>query len=118
MRKLNIAMIGYGFMGRAHSNAWRQVRSFFDAPYEPVLKVLCGRNEVEVKKIADRFGWEEYATNWEDVVTRNDIDVVDVCSPGYTHAPIVIAAGLVILWREQRLRITRTAVAALAEVPE
>ena len=93
MRKLNIAMIGYGFMGRAHSNAWRQVRSFFDVPYEPVLKVLCGRNETEVKKIADRFGWEEHATNWEDVVTRSDIDVVDVCSPGYTHAPIVIAAA-------------------------
>ena len=50
MRKLNIAMIGYGFMGRAHSNAWRQVRSFFDVPYEPVLKVICGRNETEVKK--------------------------------------------------------------------
>lgn len=93
MSKLNIAMIGYGFMGRAHSNAWRQVRSFFDVPYEPVLKVLCGRNETEVKKTAKRFGWEEYATNWEDVVTRTDIDVVDVCSPGYTHAPIILAAA-------------------------
>ena len=78
MRKLNIAMIGYGFMGRAHSNAWRQVRSFFDVPYEPVLKVICGRNASEVKKVADRFGWEEYSTRWEDVVERADIDVVDV----------------------------------------
>jgi len=93
MNKLNIAMIGYGFMGRAHTNAWRQVRSFFDTPYEPVLKVICGRNETEVKRVADRFDWQEYATEWEEVVTRNDIDVVDICSPGYTHAPIALAAA-------------------------
>ena len=93
MRKLNIALIGYGFMGRAHSNAWRQVRSFFDVPFEPVLKVICGRNESEVKKVADRFGWQEYSTSWEDVVTRSDVDVVDICSPGFTHAPITLAAA-------------------------
>ena len=93
MHKLNIAMIGYGFMGRAHSNAWRQVRSFFDVPYEPVLKVICGRNESEVKKVADRFCWESSSTNWQEVVTRDDVDVVDICSPGYTHAPIAIAAA-------------------------
>jgi len=93
MHKLNIAMIGYGFMGRAHSNAWRQVRSFFDVPYEPVLKVICGRNESEVKKVADRFCWESASTNWQEVVTRDDVDVVDICSPGYTHAPIAIAAA-------------------------
>jgi len=93
MRKLNIAMIGYGFMGRAHSNAWRQVRSFFDVPYEPVLKTICGRNEAEVKKVAANFGWEEYSTNWEDVVRRDDIDLVDICSPGHTHAPIAIQAA-------------------------
>ena len=93
MRKLNIALIGYGFMGRAHSNAWRQVRSFFDVHYEPVLKVVCGRNETGVKKVADRFGWAEYSNSWEDVVTRDDIDLVDICSPGHTHAPIAIAAA-------------------------
>ena len=93
MAKLNIAMIGYGFMGRAHSNAWRQVKSFFDTHYEPVLKVICGRNETEVKQVANHFHWQEYATEWEEVVTRNDIDVVDICSPGYTHAPIALAAA-------------------------
>lgn len=93
MRKLNIAMIGYGFMGRAHSNAWRQVKSFFDVAYEPVLKVICGRNETEVKKVADHFGWEAYSTLWQDVVTRDDIDIIDICSPGHTHAPIAIAAA-------------------------
>jgi predicted dehydrogenase len=93
MRKLNIALIGYGFMGRAHSNAWRQVGSFFDVPFQPVLKVICGRNESEVKKVADRFGWEQYSTSWEKVVNRADIDVVDICTPGYTHAPIALAAA-------------------------
>jgi predicted dehydrogenase len=93
MRKLNIALIGYGFMGRAHSNAWRQVRSFFDTPYEPVLKVICGRDEDGVRKVANRFGWQEYSTRWEEVVTRRDIDVVDICTPGYTHASIALAAA-------------------------
>jgi predicted dehydrogenase len=93
MRKLNIALIGYGFMGRAHSNAWRQVRSFFDVPYEPVLKVICGRDEARVTKAADRFGWEKHSTSWEDVVARKDIDLVDICSPGDTHLPIAVAAA-------------------------
>ena len=93
MRKLNIAMIGYGFMGRTHSNAWRQVRSFFDVPYEPVLKVICGRNEAQMSKVAAHFGWEQHSTRWEEVVERPDIDVVDVCSPGHTHAPIMLAAA-------------------------
>ncbi|CAN5702218.1 hypothetical protein BH18ACI4_BH18ACI4_02220 [soil metagenome] len=93
MRKLNIALIGYGFMGRAHSNAWRQVRSFFDVPYEPVLKVICGRDEAKVSKAAYRFGWEKHSTSWEDVVAGKDIDLVDICSPGDTHLPIVVAAA-------------------------
>src|SRR6478672_385277 len=93
MKKLNIAMIGYGFMGRAHSNAWRQVRSFFDVPFEPVLKVICGRNVTGVSKVADKFGWEEYSTSWQEVIARPDVDVVDICSPGHTHLPIALAAA-------------------------
>jgi predicted dehydrogenase len=93
MRKLNIALIGYGFMGRAHSNAWRQVGIFFDVPYEPVLKVICGRNEGELIKAANKFGWQEHSTSWEDVVRREDIDVVDICAPGDMHLPIALAAA-------------------------
>jgi predicted dehydrogenase len=92
--KLNVAMIGYQFMGRAHSNAWRQVARFFeDVPYEPVLKVLCGRNAEAVAKAADQFGFEESATSWEETVARADIDVVDVCTPGDSHPPIVLGAA-------------------------
>lgn len=93
MRKLNIALIGYGFMGRAHSNAWRQVGSFFDVPYEPVMKVICGRNESELIKAANNFGWQEHSTSWEEVVGREDIDVVDICTPGNLHLPIALAAA-------------------------
>jgi len=93
MNQLNIALIGYGFMGRAHSNAWRQVRAFFDVPYEPVLKVICGRDEAKLKHVADSFGWQEYATSWQDVVSRPDIDIVDICSSGDTHLPMAVAAA-------------------------
>src|SRR5262245_32368656 len=92
-KKLNIAMIGYQFMGRAHSNAWRQVGRFFDTPFEAVLKVVCGRNRTEVEKAAAALGWEEHATSWEEVVRRKDIDVVDICTPGDSHLAIAIAAA-------------------------
>src|SRR5215472_14174633 len=91
--KLNVAMIGYQFMGKAHSNAWRQVSRFFDTPLEPVLKVVCGRSEEAVKSAAGRLGWQEYSTSWERVVERKDIDVVDICTPGDSHRPIAVAAA-------------------------
>lgn len=80
-------------MGRAHSNAWRQVRSFVDVPYEPVLKVICGRNEGQLIKRANKFGWQEHSTFWEHIVEREDIDVVDICAPGDRHLPIALAAA-------------------------
>src|SRR5215472_18102407 len=92
-KKLNVAMIGYQFMGRAHSNAWRQVDRFFDTPFEPVMKVVCGRSEEAVKQAAAKLGWQEHATPWEQVVTRKDIDVVDICTPGDSHLPIALAAA-------------------------
>jgi predicted dehydrogenase len=93
MRKLNVALIGYGFMGRAHSNAWRQVGSFFDVPFQPVLKVICGRNESELIKAANKFGWQEHSTSWEEVASSADIDIVDICAPGNLHLPIALAAA-------------------------
>jgi predicted dehydrogenase len=93
MKKINVALIGYKFMGRAHSNAWRQAPSFFDSPLDPVLKVICGRDEAELEQVARHFGWQEYSTSWEETVTRPDVDVVDICSPGDTHLPIALAAA-------------------------
>ena len=93
-RKLNVAMIGYDFMGRTHSNAWRQVARFMsDVPYEPVLKVLVGRTESKVKEARERLGFEEAATRWEDVVARKDIDIIDIVTPGDSHAAIAIGAA-------------------------
>jgi predicted dehydrogenase len=92
--KLNVAMIGYDFMGRTHSNAWRQVARFFaDVPFEPVLKVVVGRTEAKVKEAQARLGFEEASTSWQDVLARKDIDIVDVCTPGDSHAQIVVAAA-------------------------
>lgn len=92
-KKLNVAMIGYQFMGRAHSNAWRQVGRFFDTPFDPVLKVVCGRTETKVKTAAQTMGWEEFSTSWQKVIERKDIDVIDICTPGDSHMDIAIAAA-------------------------
>lgn len=93
MSTLRVGMIGYEFMGRAHSNAWRQAHHFFDLPRDPVLQVLCGRNEEAVRTAAQRFGFAEHATDWRDVVARDDIDVIDICTPGDSHLPIAVAAA-------------------------
>ena len=90
-RPLGVAVIGYAFMGKAHSQAWRNARAFFDTPaYEQ--RLLVGRDAEQAAAAAERYGWQEYTTNWRDVLTRDDIDVVDICSPGYLHAEMAIAA--------------------------
>jgi predicted dehydrogenase len=86
-------MIGYQFMGRAHANAWRQVGRFFELPVEVELAVVCGRSQAGVEAAAAKLGFAEAATSWEDVVRRKDVDVVDVCTPGDSHAEIAIAAA-------------------------
>jgi predicted dehydrogenase len=93
MSSVNIAMIGYAFMGKAHSNAYRQVRAFFSPRVQPVMKVICGRNAQAADAAARRYGWAESATDWRDVVRRADIDIVDICTPGDTHHEIAIAAA-------------------------
>ena len=90
-RPLGVAMIGYAFMGKVHSNAWRNVASFFDVPvFEQ--KVLVGRDAAQVAAAASSYGWTEWATDWRDVISREDIDIVDISAPGWMHAEIAIAA--------------------------
>ena len=94
MRKpLNIGMIGYGFMGRAHSNAYRKVNNFFDLEYQPVLKAVCARNAAKAKAFADTWGYESVETDWRKLVARKDIDAVDICAPNNLHPEIAIAAA-------------------------
>jgi predicted dehydrogenase len=93
MKKLNVGMIGYKFMGKAHSNAWKKAPYFFDTPVEPVLKVICGRHEGPLKAFADRWGWEEIETDWKKVIAREDIDIVDIGVPTYLHHEIAMAAA-------------------------
>jgi predicted dehydrogenase len=89
---LGIGLVGYAFMGRAHSNAWATVGSFFDLPLRPRMAAICGRNEEAVIAAADQFGWESHETDWKRLIERDDIDVIDVCTPGSSHAEISIAA--------------------------
>jgi predicted dehydrogenase len=93
MKKLNIGLIGYGFMGRAHSNAFRKVTNFFDLQYQPVLKAVCGRDEAKVKTFASRWGYETHETDWRKLVARKDIDLVDIASPNDVHKEIALAAA-------------------------
>ena len=92
-KPLNVGMIGYGFMGRTHSNAYRRVTNFFDVPYDPVLKVICGLEEKEAKAFAERWGYESHTTDWRKVIDDKSIDVVDICVPNNFHAAIAIAAA-------------------------
>ncbi len=93
MKKLNIALIGYGFMGRTHSNAFRQSAKFFDLQYEPVLKCVCARNPEKAKAFADNWGYETVESDWRKVVERKDIDVIDIAAPNNVHAEIAMAAA-------------------------
>jgi predicted dehydrogenase len=93
MSEANIALIGYKFMGKAHSNAYRQVRRFFPGKLEPRMKVICGRNREATEAAARQFGWEEVETDWRRVVQRKDIDIVDIATPGNLHHPIALAAA-------------------------
>ncbi len=89
---LRIAMIGHGFMGAAHSQGWRVAPRFFDLPAEPEMAVVVGRDAAKTQASAAKWGWAEAATDWREVIERSDIDVVDIVTPGDTHAEIAIAA--------------------------
>ena len=92
-KPLNIGMIGYGFMGRTHSNAYAKVNHFFDLEYQPVLKAICARNGERAQAFADQWGYESVETDWRKLIERDDIDAVDICTPKNLHHEIAIAAA-------------------------
>ncbi len=93
MKKLNVAIIGARFMGKAHSSSWSRVHRFFDVPFEPVLKVACGRPDEPLQAFADLWGWESVSTDWRETVNRPDVDIVDIAAPTFLHHDIAIEAA-------------------------
>ncbi|MDA7521400.1 Gfo/Idh/MocA family oxidoreductase [Verrucomicrobia bacterium] len=93
-KPLNIGLVGYGFMGRTHSNGYKRVNDFFsDVQHRPVLKAICGRTEAKAQEFADQWGYESVETDWKALIARDDIDAIDICTPNDTHAEIAIAAA-------------------------
>jgi predicted dehydrogenase len=92
MTSMRVAMIGYGFMGAAHSQGWRVAPRFFDLPATPSMSLLVGRHADAVAAAAEKWGWAETATDWRDAIARDDIDIIDIVTPGDSHAEIAIAA--------------------------
>jgi predicted dehydrogenase len=93
MKLLNIGLIGGGFMGRTHSNAYARVNNFFDLDYKPVLKAICARDPNNARAFAAKWGYESIESDWRKLVRRDDIDLIDIASPNNTHAEIAIAAA-------------------------
>jgi myo-inositol 2-dehydrogenase/D-chiro-inositol 1-dehydrogenase len=117
MKTLNIGLVGYGFMGRTHSNAFRQAPIFFDLPWKPVLKAVAARNAGRVKAFAEQWGYESCHTDWRDLVARPDIDLIDIASPNDTHHDIAIAAanaGKMVMCEKPLGRNAREAAAMVA----
>ena len=117
---LNIGMVGYGFMGRTHSNAFLQAGRFFDLAYQPVLKTVCARNVVRSEAFAANWGYEAIETDWRRLVERKDIDLIDIASPNDTHAEIAIAAAKAgkIVMCEKPLGRTSLEAAAMVDAVE
>src|SRR5947207_5339088 len=92
MGEIGIGLVGYKFMGRAHSNAYRQVAHFFDVEPRPRMVAVAGRDEAAVKEAAQTLGWEGYETDYNALIARPDLQLVDVSSPGDTHTEVVLAA--------------------------
>ena len=93
-KEIRIGLVGYGFMGRTHSNAYKRMGDFFpELEYRPVLKAVCARNQERVKAFAEQWGYESFETDWKTLIARDDIDAVDICTPNNMHAEIAIAAA-------------------------
>jgi predicted dehydrogenase len=93
LKPLNIGMIGYGFMGRAHTNGYKRVNDFWDLQYRPILKAACGRDREKTQAFADQWGYESVETDWKALLARKDIDAVDICTPNNMHKEIALAAA-------------------------
>jgi myo-inositol 2-dehydrogenase/D-chiro-inositol 1-dehydrogenase len=119
-KTLNIGLVGYGFMGRAHSNAILHAGRFFDLAYAPVLRSVAARNPERVRKFADNWGYESTETDWRRLIDRKDIDLIDIASPNDTHAEIAIAAAEAgkIVMCEKPLGRTAAEAVAMAEAVE
>jgi predicted dehydrogenase len=92
-KTLNVGLVGGGFMGKAHSNAWRQVTRFFDLPFQVVMKALCDINADVAKRSSKTYGWQEWLTDYKEFVARPDLDAIDICTDNYMHAPVALAAA-------------------------
>jgi len=93
VKPLRIGLVGYGFMGRTHSNAYKRVTDFFETEYHPVLQAVCGRNRDKVSSFAAQWGYQSAETDWKALVARPDIDLIDIATPNSSHAEIAIAAA-------------------------
>jgi myo-inositol 2-dehydrogenase/D-chiro-inositol 1-dehydrogenase len=119
MKELRIGLVGYGFMGRTHSNAFLQAGRYFNLPRKPVLKAVAARNEDRVRTFAENWGYESHTTDWRELVNRTDIDLVDIASPNDTHHEIAIAAakaGKIVMCEKPLGRTAREAEAMTAAV--
>ena len=119
MKNLNIGLVGYGFMGRTHSNAFHQAPRFFDLPFRPVLKAICARDADRAKRFAGNWGYEGVESDWRKLVERKDIDLIDIASPNDTHHEIAIAAaqaGKIVMCEKPLGRNAKEAEAMVAAV--
>merc|ERR1711965_397536 len=91
-KPVRIGVVGYGFMGRTHSNAYSQLDHFFNTEHVPVKQVICGRSEDKVKAFAEKWGYFDTETDWRELVKRDDVDAIDICTPNNSHFDIAMAA--------------------------
>lgn len=116
MKRLNIGLVGYGFMGRAHSNAFRKAPNFFDLDYQPVLKTVCGRDAAKAGAFAKKWGYETVETDWAKLIRREDIDLIDIACPNDVHKEIAVAAAKAGKWLLCEKPLARTGAEALKMV--
>jgi len=121
-KELRIGLIGCGFMGRTHSNAYNRVKNFFpDLQYQPILKAVCSRSKDKVEAFADQWGYESFETDWKALIARDDIDAIDICTPNNMHAEIAIAgakAGKMILCEKPLARTLEEAQSMVDAISE